>query len=145
KRQLALRVVTEAAKELFSEHAIDARRGFYLGVPHDRIIRERVLPHQEGEHIGFLAEVAVNARFEETGLPKLKPELPLWKRVGGRHDVVEAQRIEDDPGLEVDCEVAQAAQEVVIFPADQGVSVGLELIELDAAAQPDLTQLARFD
>ena len=57
----------------------------------------------------------------------------------GDDDVVDAQRVEDDARLEVDAEVAQVAEEVVVLPADEAVDLRLDLVELEAAAEADLS------
>lgn len=53
----------------------------------------------------------------------------------------ETGRVEDDARLEADLEAAKPAQEIRALPADEPMDVGLEGVELEAAAGEDGAQL----
>ena len=42
-------------------------------------------------------------------------------------------------------EITEATEEVVVLPAEEGVKLGLDLVELEAPSERDLPQLARLD
>ena len=63
----------------------------------------------------------------------------------GAREVVDPRREEDDAGLEVNGEVAEAPEEVVVLPGADRVQLRLDLVELGAAAETQLVQLGRLD
>ena len=54
--------------------------------------------------------------------------------------VVDADRIEDGARLERDVEVAQTAEEVVVLPPGDEVDVRLDLVDLEATSECDLSK-----
>ena len=108
-------------------------------VPADLVVAEDVLGRAAGqEHRVDVVVCTYHARgaaLEERRLPQRDVEPLLDEDLLRRLDVREARRVEDDARLEADLEAAEPAEEVRALPADEPVNVGLQGVELEAAAR----------
>ncbi len=150
-RDLTLNVVGDRGVQVFSEAAVEADGSLGFDVPHDRCVGIGVLLHEQRVHVELGLNEANCAGLEEARLPELDAQALGGKiRVGqdrpvGPLDVAEPRRVEDEPRLELDAEVAQAPEKVVVLPADESVDVGLDRVELGSDAEAKVAELARLD
>ena len=115
-RVLDLERVVEADVELLPEGAVDADGHLDLAVADDRGVAGGSTSTSSGKTLNSRPDEAGRARLEEAGLPQLRLEPLLGQGLDGPLEVVDADRVEDDAGLEGRREVAQAAEEVVVLP-----------------------------
>src|ERR1019366_8473080 len=144
-RRLDLRLVAEVDVELLEERPIDADAALELAISDDRVRGGGLVLDEQRKDVVLGPDEAFGSRFEEAWLLQLRAELLFREEAVGSREVVDPRGVENDAGREVDGEVAEPAEEVVVFPAREPVDLGLELVELDASAEPHLLQLARLD
>ena len=138
-RDVALRAVLRAHVEAVEERALYTDRAAEL------VIAEHVLRRAAGqEHridVVFCTYEARGAALEERRLSQRHAEPLFDEDLLRRLHVREARRVEDDARLEAHVEAAEPAEKVRALPADEPVDVGLQRVELEAAAREDGAQL----
>ncbi len=138
-----LQVVADARVEL-PVRSIEPDSPFQLPVA-EHGFRRFVASHEQRKDVELRPQVEVRSRLEKPGLLQLEPQ-PLFRQdARGGHDVVDPGGKEDETRSQLDAERAQPAEKIVVFPGGEAVNVGLELVELDAAAQSNLSQPVRLD
>jgi hypothetical protein len=100
-RVLDLERVVQAHVELLPEGALQADGHLDLAVSDDGRARRRVHLDQKREDVELRPDEPRRARFDEAGLAKLRLEPLLGQRLDGPCQVVDANGVEDAPGLNV--------------------------------------------
>lgn len=130
--------------EDLAEAALQAQRALVLHVPeHARLgVDDGGEPHRVG--VQLLGDDALGARLDEAGLVELGAQALLQQDRARHLQRRQARGEEGDARLEVDGEVPEAAEQVLVLPAQVEVRLDLGGVDLQAAAEAGALQLLRL-